>query len=120
MTIKAHHFVSRDAAQAHYLAMIDAVAARARYVDPAQEAVYQIKLQESRSGGGPLLTAEAESIGAEVSDVALAVLRERDRWEQYAKEVEIARIKARQAVRESVNAAEMHRAVKELELSVLT
>lgn len=108
MTLKAHHFASRDAAQSHYLAVIDAAAAKARHVDPAQETLYQQKLQEARQYGGPLLLAEAEATGSELKDVVDAVLRERARWEQRAHNIEIQRIKAKAAVRGASTAAAMH------------
>lgn len=108
-------FADRYDAARHYLALIDAAAAKARYVDPAQEALYQLKLQEARQHGGPLLSAEATVTGAALEDVVSAVLRERARWEERAHAVEIQRIQAKAAVRAAGTAAAMHTIYQQFE-----
>jgi hypothetical protein len=108
-TLNAHAFASRDDAEAHYLAMIDSAAAKARHIDPTQAEVYREKLIEAKAGGGPLLAAEANALGADPETVRNGVLRNNHRWQQHVNAVELARITAKAAVRNAANAAAMHR-----------
>lgn len=113
-TLNAHTFASRDDAEAHYLALIDSAAAKARHIDPAQAEVYREKLTEAKAGGGPLLKAEAKALGTDADTVRNAVLRNHHRWQQHINRIELARITAKAAVRNAANAAAMHRIYHEL------
>lgn len=112
-TLNAHTFVSRDDAEAHYLALIDSAAADARHIDPAQAEVYREKLVEAKEGGGPRLAAEAAALGADPETVRNAVLRNHHRWQQHVNHVELARITAKASVRNAANAAAMQRIYSE-------
>ncbi|MGE6778253.1 hypothetical protein ACQKFL_11500 [Vreelandella titanicae] len=111
-TLNASTFKSPADAESHYLSLIDATAANARTIDPAQEAVYQRKLTEAMQGHGPLIEAEAEATGVEVSSVATAVIKKREAWEAHAHTVEVHRVKAKAAVRNADTPAAMHQVVK--------
>ena len=50
--LSVRRFSSRAEAERHYLALVDSEAEAARYVSPAQEAVYQLKLAEAAQGSG--------------------------------------------------------------------
>ncbi len=108
-TLSASTFTDRDDAEAHYLALIDRTAAKARHIDPAQAEVYREKLAEAKAGGGPRLTAEATALRADPETVRNAVLRNHHRRQQQVNHVELARITAKAAVRNAANAAAMHR-----------
>lgn len=117
-TLNAHTFASRDDAEAHYLALIDSTAAKARHIDPALAEVYREKLSEAKAGGGPRLTAEANALGADPETVHNAVLRNHHRWQQHVNRIELARITAKAAVRNVDNAAAMHRIYHQFEGSL--
>lgn len=106
--LNAHTFSSRGAAQDHYLALIDAAANKARYIDPAQEVIYRKKIEEARYNGGPLLQAEAAATGVDISCVCAAVLREAACWDQHINAIEIERVAAKAEVRTATLAADMH------------
>ncbi|MBT2772914.1 hypothetical protein J7J47_11840 [Halomonas sp. ISL-60] len=111
-TLNASTFKSRADAEARYLSLIDAAAAEVRSIDPAQEVVYQRKLTEAIQGHGSLIEAEAVAIGADVAEVAAAVVSKRDAWENYIHIVEVKRIKAKSDVRSASTPAAMHQVVK--------
>lgn len=108
-TLNAHTFSSPYAARDHYLVLVDAAASKARHIDPVQITLYQRKLEEAHQNGGPLLYAEAEVTGADISAVLAGVLREAKRWDQHINTIEIQRIAAKAAVRQASTAADMHR-----------
>ncbi|WJZ48858.1 hypothetical protein [Halomonas phage vB_HmeY_H4907] len=117
-TLSASTFTDRDDAEAHYLALIDRTAAKARHIDPALAEVYREKLAEAKAGGGPRLTAEANALGADPETVHNAVLRNHHRWQQHVNRIELARITAKAAVRNVDNAAAMHRIYHQFEGSL--
>lgn len=110
--IQVPHFTCGSPVIGYYLAAVDANAERARRVSPAQEVVYQRKLAEAKAGGGELLAAEALALGVAVSVVCERVLQARADWERNAHAVEVARIKAKAAIRAAKTPADMHAAVE--------
>ena len=114
-TLNASTFPRRVDAEQHYLTLIDALAAQARYIDPAQAEVYREKLAQAQAGGGPLLEAESAALGANAETVRKAVLRNHDQRQQHVNAVELARIKAKADVRNAATTADMHRIYHELE-----
>lgn len=108
-TLNAHTFAARDDAELHHLALIDAAAAKARRIDPAQAELYREKVAQANAGGGPLLDAEAAALGEDPAAVRNAVLLSHEQWQQYTQRVELARLQAKAAVRAAETAAAMHR-----------
>ena len=109
--LSVRRFSSRAEAERHYLALVDNEAEAARYVSPAQEAVYQLKLAEAAQGSGPMVEAEADATDAEVVTVCLRIKRARARWENRASAIEEARITAKANIRRSSTPADMHRVI---------
>lgn len=107
-TLNAHTFATHLEAANHHLRLVDKEAAKARHVDPAQEAIYQRKLTEAVNGYGALIEAEAAAMGVEVATVAAAVVKQRETWEERAHAIEVKRIKAKADVRNAATPAEMH------------
>lgn len=108
-TLNAHTFATRDDAELHHLALIDAAAAKARRIDPAQAELYREKVAEANAGGGPLLDAEAAALGTDPDTVRQAVLSNHERWQCRTQQIELARLQAKAAVRAADTAATMHR-----------
>ncbi len=117
-TLKASTFTDRDDAEAHYLALIDRTAAKARHIDPALAEVYREKLAEAKAGGGPRLTAEAAALGIDAEAVLNGVLKNHEQRQQHIHRIELARITAKAAVRNVDNAAAMHRIYHQFEGSL--
>lgn len=111
-TLNAGTFSRLSDAEAHYLLAIDVAAAKARYADPTQLDLYRIKLAEAQAGGGQLLDAEASATGATKESVRDSVLRQHELRRRRINAIEVERIKAKQAIRESSTSAEMHAAKK--------
>lgn len=112
-TLNVRTFTDRKEAEVHHLTLIDSFAAGVRAVDATQETVYQRKLAEAIQGNGSLIEAEADAIGADVAEVAAAVLKKREAWEEYIHLVEVKRIKAKSDIRSASTPAAMHQVVKE-------
>ncbi|MGQ7247608.1 hypothetical protein ACUN9Y_09735 [Halomonas sp. V046] len=106
-------FASRAKAEAHYLALVDQEAEAARYVSPAQEAIYQLKLAEAANGFGPRLEAEAAATDTDVATVCQRIKHARQRWEDRAGAIEDARIAAKAVIRQSKAPADMHCALSQ-------
>ncbi|MEH6641386.1 hypothetical protein [Vreelandella glaciei] len=117
-TLNAATYAHREDAEAHYLALIDTAAARARYIDPAQAELYREKFAQAASGGGALLDVEAETLGVDPDAVRQAVLRNHHLRQRLTHRIELARIKAKSDVRKAASAAEMHRIYHQLESSL--
>ena len=109
--LSIRRFSSRAEAERHYLALVDNEAEAARYVSPAQEAVYRLKLAEAVQGSGPMVEAEATATNADMTTVCQRIKRARTRWEKRAGTIEEARIAAKADIRRSDTPADMHRAL---------
>lgn len=108
-TLNASTFSSQGSAVEHYLTLIDEAAAKARHIDPSLAEIYRDKLAQAKAGGGPLLDAEAATLGADVDIVRQAVLRNHQRRQTFVNRIELARVKAKSEVRGATTAADMHR-----------
>lgn len=107
-TLNASTFSSQGSAVEHYLTLIDEAAAKARHIDPTLAEIYRDKLAQAKAGGGPLLDAEAATLGADVGVVRQAVLRNHQHRQQHINRVELARVKAKADVRAASTPAKMH------------
>ncbi|MGE6778192.1 hypothetical protein ACQKFL_11190 [Vreelandella titanicae] len=104
-------FKDDEHALRHYLQQVDDCAEKARYISPAQEAVYQQKLTEAMQGYGSLIESEAIATGTDVRAVAAAVISQRKAWEVRAHTIEVQRIKAKSAVRKAATTVAKQAAV---------
>lgn len=105
-------FEDLDETRAHYLATVDTEAERLRmqHVTPGngQAMTYEAKHREALAGGGPMIAAEAEALGATEQEVIDSALAARERWELAGAKIEAARIKAKRDIRAATTPAEMH------------
>ncbi|WP_447896059.1 hypothetical protein [Vreelandella sp. GE22] len=107
-TLNAKTYKTRDAAEAHYLGLVDEWASEKRRIDPAQEAIYGRKAQEANTGGGPWLNAEADALCVDKAALCEQVKAAQAQRENEWRAIEIERLKAKAAVRGASSAAEMH------------
>lgn len=112
-TLKATTYRDLQDAERHYLNAVDDAAADARRLDPSLAEVYREKVAQATAGGGPLLAAEAKTLGANIESVITSVLRNHKRREERIHSIELSRIKAKAAIRGAASAATMHRILKE-------
>tara|TARA_R100000027_G_C2239340_1_gene91486 strand:+ start:718 stop:1077 length:360 start_codon:yes stop_codon:yes gene_type:complete len=111
-TLNAGTFESREAAEQHYLALVDSWAASQRKIDAMQQAIYQRKIEEAQQGSGSLIQMEADAKGVDVAVVAADVLIQKAAGEDHAHAIEIKRVVAKKDVRNAATAADMHRIFK--------
>ncbi|MCC5904030.1 MAG: hypothetical protein JJT87_19135 [Halomonas sp.] len=110
--LNARTFSHRGDAEGHYLAVIDRMAADARYIDPTQAEVYLKKITEAREGGGELLAAEASELGVPLDVLINSVFQQYGKRQQWIQAIELDRVKAKAKVRKASTATEMHAALK--------
>ena len=77
-----------------------------------QSRVYEAKLREAQDGGGPLLEAEAESLGVSQEEVRQSVLEAYYDWKVACGAIEGLRLKAKADVRSSKSPSEMYSLMK--------
>ena len=113
--LNVNQFSNKEERQQHYLSEVDRLAeqVRSNYVTTGsgQAMTYEIKYQEALRGGGPLLQSEAIGLGMTLQEVVDSVLSARTKWLALAEQIETARLQAKQTIRASNTAAEMHSAV---------
>ncbi|MGP9796213.1 hypothetical protein ACT3UJ_02460 [Halomonas sp. 86] len=107
-TLNAHTFQSREDAEAHYLGLCDFWASEKRRVDPVQTAIHQRKAQEASAGGGPWLSAEAETLCVTEAELCERVKAAEAETEREWQVIEIKRVKAKADIRAAETASQMH------------
>lgn len=119
--LSVSRFSNNEERQEYYLNEVDQLAeqVRARHITSGsgQAMTYEIKHQEALAGGGPTLEAEAEALGVTLEEVIDSVLEARQKWVVSGRKIEAARLKAKQTIRNSSTASEMHNVVKSLNFS---
>jgi hypothetical protein len=111
--------------QAEFLETVDQLAGETRAlfltVSPGQELTYLMKLNEAKSfpnAPTPWIDSEALATGKTVQEVVQTILQTAQVWEIVGSQIEAARMKAKQIIKNATSVKEMYDAKNELQTTL--
>lgn len=111
--------------QAEFLELADQLAGETRAlfltVSPGQELTYLMKLNEAKifpNSPTPWIDSEALATGKTVQEVVQTILQTAQAWEIVGSQIEAARMKAKQIIKNATSVKEMYDAKNELQTTL--